>query len=306
MKKWALCLWVAAALVPFCAGCRPAEWPSDGKLRVVATFYPIYDFTKKIAGDAAEVHVLIPPGTEAHGWEPSAADMLTLQRADVLFCNGLGMEPWLEKVRRALRKEDLRCVALSDGVPVLAGQGCGHEHCTHSHGSDPHVWLAPLNARKMMENVKDTLVAADPPNAAVYEANYARMAAECEALEAEFQDGLKEVKEREIVVSHQAFGYLCAAYGLTQIAVEGLSPNSDPAPTRMAEIIREVKEKNIRVIFFGTLTDPKVIREIARTTGAATDVLNPYEGLTRKEMEAGEEYFRVMRRNLAALEKALK
>lgn len=284
-------------------GCVPAERERSGKLQVYASFYPIYDFTRKIAGDAADVHVLIPPGTEAHGWEPSAANMVALERADVFFYNGLGMEPWQEKICRALANKRLRCVALADGVKLLEGEGCGHEGCTHSHGHDPHIWLRPLNAKKMMENVKDTLVAADPENAAVYEANYAGMMTECEKLDAEFREGLAGLSGREIVVSHQAFGYLCAEYGLQQIAVEGLSSHSEPAPTRMAEIIREVREKNIRVIFFEELGDPKVMREIARTTGATADVLNPYEGLTPQQIAAGDDYFTVMRRNLAALEK---
>ncbi len=177
----------------------------------------------------------------------------------------------------------------------------------HHHGEyDPHVWLSPVNAKAEMERIKNALSQADPDNAAYYEANYAVYAAELDALNQEFRDALTPLANKDIVVAHQAFGYLCAEYGLNQVAIEGLSPDSEPDPARVAEIIEFGKEHAVRVIFFEELVSPKVAQTIADAIGAETDVLSPVEGLSDEQIAAGGDYFSVMRQNLEALVAALK
>lgn len=269
----------------------------DSRLSVYASFYPMADFAAKIGGGKVTVTTMVPAGTEPHDWEPSAADVAGLEKANVFVYNGLGIESWAEDVLAALQNSELTTVEASQGLQTLKG---GEEG-----GRDPHVWLSPLNAKQEMENIKNALVKADPSNAQLYEDNYQKYAAEADRLDEEFKAVLSPLPKKEVIVSHEAFGYLCDAYGLTQVGIEGLSPDSEPDPARMTEIIAFAKEHDVRVIFFEELVSPKVAETIAAETGAKTQVLNPLEGLSDEQLAAGDDYFSVMRQNLEALKAAL-
>jgi len=185
-----------------------------------------------------------------------------------------------------------------------------HEHeDEHEHeeggGYDPHVWLSPLNAKREMENIKNAMAEADPANAEYYEANYAAWSARCDQLDQAFKDGLSNLAIQDIVVSHEAFGYLCDAYGLNQVGIEGISPDSEPDPARMAQIQDFVTEHQVKVIFSEELVSPKVAQAIADATGARVETLSPLEGLTDEQLTAGEDYFSVMEQSLASLKDAL-
>lgn len=327
-------------------GCTDTDREEDGKLRVYASFYPMYDFTSKIGGDKISVYNMVPSGVEPHDWEPTAADIVNLENADLFVYNGAGMEHWVENVLKTLENKDLVVVEASMGINLLANEDDhyhedehddheeehddhghdhdddhdheeehddhGHDHDDrghshdHDHGEfDPHVWLDPINVKIEMENIKNALVQIDPDNKEYYEENYERYSGELDQLHDEFINTLNDLPNRDIVVSHKAFSYMCHAYGLNQIAVDGLSPDSEPNPGRMAEVIDLVNENNIKVIFFEELASPKVANTIADATGAAVDVLNPLEGLSDEELQSGEDYFSVMRKNLEAISKAL-
>ena len=172
-------------------------------------------------------------------------------------------------------------------------------------GYDPHVWLSPLNAKREMENIKNAMAEADPANAEYYEANYAAWSARCDQLDQAFKDGLSNLAIQDIVVSHEAFGYLCDAYGLNQVGIEGISPDSEPDPARMAQIQDFVTEHQVKVIFSEELVSPKVAQAIADATGARVETLSPLEGLTDEQLTAGEDYFSVMEQSLASLKAAL-
>lgn len=181
-----------------------------------------------------------------------------------------------------------------------------HEEDAHHHGDkDPHVWLDPLNAKVMVDNILAGLLAVDEKNKAFYEANAEAYKKELDKLHEEYQSALAQTKIKEFVTSHAAFGYLAKRYGLTEIPVRGLSAESEPSPASMAAIIKLAKEKNIQHIFFETLVSPKVSQAIAGELKAETLVLNPLEGLSDQEMAAGENYQSVMRKNLENLKIAL-
>ena len=256
----------------------------DGKLRVMASFYPMADFAARIGGDLVEVKNMVPAGTEPHDWEPTAKDIRNMEDADVFIYNGADLEYWVEDVLRTLDNQDIIVTEASQGVESLdaeeeaSGKKSGGEtgsgssgaeraeepidsslhgsaaaKGTHSHNhgdADPHVWLDPQNAKTEMKNIKNAFTKADPDNAAVYEQNYQTWAAECDALDWEFEDGLSNLKSRSVITAHEAFGYLCHAYGLEQIAVEGLTPDSEPDPARMQEILKFARKNHIKTIFF--------------------------------------------------------
>lgn len=298
------------------------------KLRVYSSFYVMTDFVEKIGGEKVDVKTLVPAGVEPHDWEPEATDMAALEKADVLVYNGAGMEHWVEKVTAALSNTDLTLVEASAGVTLLAGEHHHHEdehhedehhedkhhedehhedehhkdeHHDHDHGdTDPHVWLDPKNAKKELENIKDGLIKADAANKEYYEANYKEWAEKFDALDQKFSTELAAFKGSSIVTAHEAFGYLCHAYGLEQVGIEGLSPDSEPDPQRMQEVIEFVKEHKVSTIFFEELVSPKVAESIAAETGAKTAMLNPIESAPEKG-----DYVSVMEENLAALKAAL-
>lgn len=345
---FALTALAACALALFClsgcgadaggkAGSTASTEPSGAhaeKLSVVTSFYPMYDFAQKIAGDRAEVVNLVPAGTEPHDWEPSTADMQKLAQADVFVYNGAGMEGWVDDVLGSIGSDSLVSVEASQGAHLLAADDIdedahdeaddghahahdaqhedeadeehAHGHHHHEHGAyDPHVWLAPENAKVEMANIRDALVEADPAGKAVYDANYEEQATRLDALDQDFSRRLAQVARHEIVVSHQAFGYLCDAYGLTQRAIEGLQADSEPDARAMAEICEFVKENDVKVIFSEELIDPRTAQAIADATGATCEQLNPLEGLTDTQLNAGEDYFSIMEDNLNKLVKAL-
>jgi zinc transport system substrate-binding protein len=179
------------------------------------------------------------------------------------------------------------------------------EHEEKGTSYDPHVWLSPMNAKIEMENIKNALADADPENENYYTKNYEKYAAEFDKLDTSYKEGLADTKSKDVIAAHEAFGYLCKAYGLNQVGIEGLSPDSEPDPARMDEIIQFAKEHKVKTIFFEELVSPKVAETIADEIGAKTEVLNPLEGLSDEEMESGEDYFSVMETNLKVLKKAL-
>ena len=183
----------------------------DGdKLKVMASFYPMYDFAQKIGGDRVEVTNMVPAGTEPHDWEPAASDIKKLEEADIFIYNGAGMEHWAADVLTSLDNKNLIAVEASTGIDLLEGS----EHEEEENGEkdehaeeityDPHVWLAPENAKKEMENIKDALVSADPDHQEYYEKNYQTYAKKLDDLDAEYQEKLSDVKTRDVIAAHQA------------------------------------------------------------------------------------------------------
>ncbi|MFV0412744.1 MAG: metal ABC transporter substrate-binding protein [Oscillospiraceae bacterium] len=287
---------------------------TEEKLLVYSSFYPMYDFTQKIGGERVEVVNMVPAGTEPHDWGPAATDIVGLEKADVFVYNGAGLEHWVEDVLAALGNKSLVVAEASAGISLLEGHAHEDEEEEHAEEEehdeeesayDPHVWLNPQYVKVEAENIKNALIQADPAGAEYYEENYKAFAAKLDVLDTEFESTLAGLPGKTIVVAHEAFGYLCSRYGLTQMGIEGLSPDSEPDAARMAEVIDFVKQNNVKVIFFEELVSPKVAEAIAAETGAGTEVLNPIEGLTQEQIDAGDDYFSLMRQNLKALEKAL-
>ena len=277
----------------------------DGRIVAYTSFYPMYDFTSKIRGDKIKVYNMVTAGIDPHDWEPKASDIVNLEKADIFIYNGAGMEHWVEDILASICNEDLVVVEASKGIDLLDKKD--HDHYDgHDHGQyDPHVWLNPQNAKLEMKNIMDALVALDPANKEYYEENFNTYSQELDILHGEFLNTIEPLPNRDIVVSHMAFSYLCHAYGLNQVAIEGLSSHSEPNPGRMAKIIDFIRENDIRVVFFEELSSPKIAETIAQATGARVDVLHPLEGLRTEEIEKGEDYFSIMRKNLEALKRAL-
>ncbi|QYR19580.1 metal ABC transporter substrate-binding protein [Paenibacillus sp. sptzw28] len=278
------------------------------KLKVVTTFYPMYEFSKQIGGDHADVVALIPPGAEPHDWEPSAKDMAQIKEADVFVYNGI-VEGWAEQALESAANDKRVAVEASSGIDLMEGvpeeEEPGHHDNESGHVLDPHVWLDPVLAQQEVTTILAGFEKADPANAADYKKNADSFIAKLKELDTAYRTGLENVKLKDFVTQHAAFGYLAKQYGLTQIPIAGLSPDQEPSPEKMAEIVKFAKEHQVKTIFFETLVDPQVAGTVANEIGAKTDVLNPLEGLTEEDKKNDLDYIGIMKQNLAALEKAL-
>jgi zinc transport system substrate-binding protein len=274
-------------------GCNTTKTDSsDASLTVCTSFYAICDFAGEVGGDRVNVINMVPTGTEPHDWEPSAHDMLTISGADVLFYNGLGMESWVDSVKASISKSDVEYVELSEG---LSDEGL----------TDPHVWLDPERAAAMTNKIADTLAEKDSENADYYRQRAEDFIGRLTELDEAYSQALAPYEGKSIVVSHEAYSYLCNRYGINQIAVEGVIPESEPSPEQMKNIINYIKENNIKYIFFEELLSPKVVNAISEETGATLLELNPFEGLEQEDIEAGEDYISVMYDNLENIKTAL-
>lgn len=300
-KIW---IWLpAVCMVLNLTGCSAAgngfrDFEQDGRIRVVTTIYPIYDFVQNIAGERAEIINLVPAGIEPHDFELSTGDMRLLEQAEMFVYNGAGMEHFVGKTLEALSNEELAVIeAAADITPLQAEDG----------EADPHTWLSVPNAIKEAERIKDAFVELDGESAEFYEANFTVYKEKLEILDKEYREELDKLPGDTIVVAHEAFGYLCSEYGLKQEAVEGLMPDSEPEPAKMKEIIDFCRDNHVRVIFFEELNGSKVAEAIARETGAEIMVLNPIESLTAEQQGYGLvlDYIHLMQLNLLALKKAL-
>ncbi len=281
------------------------------ELQIVASFYPMAEFARQVAGEYADVVSLIPSGTEPHDWEPTPKDAASIQEADVFVYNGI-VEGWAEKTLESVKNDKRIDVKAIEGIDLIEGtHDHGHEHShedehEHSHELDPHVWLDPTLAQQQVRNIQAALEQADPEHKDKYRENAEAYIAKLQELDRKFKDELSGATRKEFVTQHAAFGYLAKAYGLTQIPISGLSPEQEPSPEQMAKVVELAKEHGVTAIFFETLVDPKVAQAIADEIGAATDVLNPLEGLTEEDIAAGLDYLGIMSNNLAALAKSLK
>lgn len=270
----------------------------DGRPQVVAAFYPLFEAAQRVGGDLVQVRNLTPAGSEPHDLELNSRQVDQIEDAAVVVFLGRGFQPALEKA--AERAKGARVDVLST-LGSLRPAGAGDDKLD----VDPHVWLDPRLLKTIVGEVAGALSDADPANRATYEANAGAFSRELDDLDAAFTAGLANCDRRVIVTAHAAFGYLADRYGLTQEAIAGLEPESEPTPQRLSDLARKVRAGGTTTIFYETLVSPKVAETLAREAGVRTAVLDPLEGLTADDAKAGRTYVSGMRENLAALRQAL-
>jgi zinc transport system substrate-binding protein len=269
------------------AGCGAAGGAA-GKKTVVASFYPLAFAAQQVGGSSVEVENLTPTGAEPHDLELTPQAVARIVRADVVLYISHGFQP---AVSDAVRQAGGKTVDALAGLPLqsAAGQEAGLT-------ADPHVWLDPALFERIVRRVAGVLgrpAAANP------------LIAKLEHLDRQYRVGLAHCARRDIVTSHAAFGYLGRRYGLRQVAITGLAPESEPTPQQLADVVRVVRKTHATTVFFETLVSPRLADTVAREVGAHTAVLDPIEGLTPAEQSHGDTYLTLMRDNLAALRKAL-
>jgi zinc transport system substrate-binding protein len=272
---------ISVGAIGVASGCGGSDESSSEK-RVAASFYPLAFAAEELGGESVDVVNLTPPGTEPHDLEPTPSDVRELKDADLVLLLGHGFQPQLED-------------AAGDGdevVELLDTPGLNRFA-----NDDPHVWLDPSRYELIARRIGEKLGA---PTSSID-----RFVAKLTALDREFRRELATCARNDIVTSHEAFGYLAQRYGLNQIPITGLSPEAEPSPKDLTRVVGLVRSTNATTVFFETLVSPRIAKAVASETGARTSVLNPIEGLEPAEATSGQDYFSLMRSNLAALRGAL-
>lgn len=270
--------------------------PSSDKISVVASFYPLAEFARQVGGDKVDVQTLLHPGVEPHDYEPTPKDITALHEAEVFVYNGAGLEPWADRLSKELDGKGMVQVEAAKGLAVRRES---------QDAPDPHVWLDPVLAQQQVRKIADALSNVDAANRDFYQAQAAAYVAQLAELDQNFQQGMAQCTGRQIVASHEAFGYLADRYKLQLLAIAGLSPEEEPSPQKLADVAEFVKANQVRYIFFETLVSPKLAETIATETGAKTTVLNPLEGVTEQEIAKGVTYISLQKENLQNLRLAL-
>lgn len=276
---------------------KPAEARNtEGKKTIYASFYPVAEFVKMVAGDKFEVNTIINTSEEPHSFELTSQAMKDLSTADLIAYNGAGMESFIDDLKDNVKDDD-KFLDLSAGLSLLDSSNEGSDMAS----INPHTWLSIKNAKVMVDNVYRKLSSMDPDNEGYYKENLDKILAKLDELDKKFEDELAKVndKEKYFVVSHAAFNYLADDYGLKQVAVTGISPEEEPSAKDLKTIADFVKDKNIKTIFFEGKATPKVAETLAKNTGTKTSTLYTMENLDDQMIEKG--YLGLMEENLKAL-----
>ena len=319
-----------AMLTAVCSGCAGvASKADDGKISIVATIFPQYDFARRIAGDKAEVRMLLKPGMEAHTYEPSPKDIIGISKCDLFLNVGGESESWLGSVLESADNPDMKIVSALDCVDAIEEETAEgmqsrehhHEHDEHEHASDSdrhhdeeeeeeydeHVWTSPMNAIAIVNEINKALCELDPDNAAYYCDNTNAYVAELLTLDNSFRDVIAQSK-RNLLVFGDRFPllYFVREYGLDYYAAfPGCAAETEPSAATVAFLINTVKREKVPVVLYIELSNHKVADAIAESTGTRTAQFNTCHNITAKDFAAGETYLSLMKANVDVLKEAL-
>jgi zinc transport system substrate-binding protein len=335
----AIALTVAVGLIDHTSGQSLQQHvPSSNeteKIRVIASFFPLYDFATNVGGDRAEVSIMVPAGIEPHDWEPTPRDIENAENANMIVYNGAGFESWISDINANFSVDTSRGIIQSmerehedheeDQVANMTSitstnataatnatttpiEEIGHEHHEHEeHDIDPHFWLDPVLAQQQVVAIRDGFVQIDPVNSEYYNQNAQRYIAELDSLDSFIRSELSNCTINDFITFHDAFSYFANRYGLTQHSVHGLSPQGEVLPQRIQEIKDLATSLDINVIYAEDLIDPRLAEVIAgEIPNGQVLVLSPIEGLEVEEIEQGLGYIDKMRENIENLKVGLR
>ncbi|WP_394219693.1 metal ABC transporter solute-binding protein, Zn/Mn family [Halobacillus trueperi] len=320
------------------------ESDENGELNVYTTVYPLQFFTAQIGGETVNVQSILPPGSDAHTYEPTTKEMVKMAEADLFIYNGAGLEGYAKKISESIQPEGVEILEAaadidlkehvhdhgedaqvedehaheedSHGEDGHADEEDAHEtdeqanaedsHEGHDHGEmDPHVWLDPVRAAQMAEGIKSQLIKMNPEQKDLYEENYKELQAQLMDLDQEFHDRVESKSKSKVIVSHAAYGYWEEAYGIEQIAVSGLSPTNEPSQKDLENIVQVAESNNLEYVVFEQNITPKVSEVIQNEIGAEALRFHNLSVLTEDNVDNDENYFTLMEQNLDVLTKAL-
>jgi zinc transport system substrate-binding protein len=290
----------------------------NNKVKVVTTLFPLYDFAREIGGDKVEVSLLLPPGVEAHAYEPKPSDIIKVNKADLFIYTGKYMEPWAEDIIKGITNKKINILDASVGLTLMKSEHIhdddhdvhdddedeheeDNDHHLHSE-IDPHIWLGLDNTQIMVNSILNKLIEVDQENSDYYTDRATLYKSKLLALDNLYKNDLSMCKSKKIIYGgHYAFGYLAKRYGLTYRSAYGFSPDSEPTAKDLINLVKEIKEHNIDYIFYEELFNPKIAETLANETKTKMLLLNGAHNITKEDYQKGISFLSIMENNLINL-----
>lgn len=293
MVRKIIALMCSLTLLVGAVGCTKQDKKGEsGKIKIMVSINPLKEFAEAVGKDLVDVDILVPEGMEPHDFEPKSKDLVELNKSDIFVYNGLGMEEWLDKVLNTIQDKDkIEIVDSSKGALTITTEG----------KIDPHLWLSLKEAKSQAENIRDALIKVDAKHKEQYERNYSEFASRVDALYYENQQRFNKLKNRDFVTGHEAFGYLCKDFNLTQKSVEDVFGEGEVTPQKLKDLVTFSKENKIKTIFMEQLASPKVSETLAKEVGAKVEKI-----YTIESKEDGRDYIESMKYNLDVVYNSLK
>lgn len=290
-----------------CTGEEKPDKVETDALKIVCTLFPQYDFAREIAGDRAEITLLLTPGTDSHSYDPSPVDMVKINECDLFIYTGELMESWANDVVSTLN-ENVTVLNVCEGLELSAVEN-GHDHGeeSHEHAVDPHVWTDPVNAMEITRKICAVLCEIDAENASYYKVNEETYLAKLNELDRNLSEITAAAQHKKIVMCDRfAMHYFCKRYALEYVAAfDSCTADTEPSPAVIVKITNEVKENNIPAVFAAELSNRKVAEAVAQQTGSRVLELHSCHNLSADDFNAGETYLSLMQRNAENLKIAL-
>lgn len=315
LKRKLLAVITAAATVFSLCACSSESGYSNsdsGKLKIISTVFPPYDLARQIAGDNAEISILLPPGSEIHNYEPSAKDMIAIRNCDIFLYIGGENEQWAEKLINSNDTENVTAVKLIDYVPTLSEDEDEHDHehdheHEHEHETDEHIWTSPQNAQLMLSAVYDAICKVDPSDKQTYTKNKDAYAKQLSALDNAYRSAVDNAKNKTIVLADKfPFRYLAHEYGLEfSAAFAACSDESEPGVSTMIKLTKTIKENNIPAVYYLEFSSTKIADTLCDETGATKLMLHSCHNVSKQDIENNVSYVDLMKQNLENLKSTL-
>jgi zinc transport system substrate-binding protein len=277
---------------------------SSRKINVITTLFPLYDFARNVGQDRVEVTLLLPPGVEAHSFEPKPSDIVKINEADVFVYTGRFMEPWANDIAKGVTNKNLIIVDASQGTKMTPG--VFHDVDEPAGALDPHIWLDFDNAGIMVDNITQSLETKDAEHKDIFKKNSDRYKNSLRELDDAFKNALSKCRGKEIVYGgHFAFGYLAHRYGLRYLAAQGVSPDAEPTANDLARLVEQMRKDNIKYVFYEELSSPKIALTIANETNAQMLMLNAAHNVTKDQVAKGTTFIDILNFDLENLKVGL-
>lgn len=311
-RKLLAVITAAATVLSLCACSSESSYSNSdsGKLKIISTVFPPYDLARQIAGDNAEISILLPPGSEIHNYEPSAKDMIAIRNCDIFLYIGGENEQWAEKLINSNDTENVTAVKLIDYVPTLSEDEDEHDHDhehEHEHETDEHIWTSPKNAQLMLSAVYDAICKVDPSDKQTYTKNKDAYAKQLSDLDDAYRSAVDNAKNKTIVLADKfPFRYLAHEYGLEfSAAFAACSDESEPSVSTMIKLTKTIKENNIPAVYYLEFSSTKIADTLCDETGATKLMLHSCHNVSKQDIENNVSYVDLMKQNLENLKLTL-
>lgn len=315
-RKLLAVITAAATIFSLCACSSESSYSSSdsGKLKIISTVFSPYDLARQIAGDNAEISILLPPGSEIHNYEPSAKDMIAIRNCDIFLYIGGENEQWAEKLLNSNDTKNVTAVKLIDYVPVLSEDEDEHDHDhdhehehEHEHETDEHIWTSPKNAQLMLSAVYDAICKVDPSDKQTYTKNKDAYAKQLSDLDNAYRSAVDNAKNKTIVLADKfPFRYLAHEYGLEfSAAFAACSDESEPGVSTMIKLTKTIKENNIPAVYYLEFSSTKIADTLCDETGATKLMLHSCHNVSKQDIENNVSYVDLMKQNLENLKLTL-